>query len=107
MSLSLALLYGWPWWLQALALTVLAGPVLILAARLLGGRATFTLALTLAGAIAAIGGLMRARQRGWADHEEKEARDAQIHVERARTARADAQRVDARRLRDDDGFRRP
>lgn len=107
MSFATALLYGWPWWLQALALALLAGPVVILAARLIGGRATVNLALALAGGIAAIGALMRARQRGWADHEAKEARDAQDSLERARNARAESERADARRLRDDDGFRRP
>lgn len=76
----------------------------VLAQRLLGGRAA-------AGVLAA-GGLIFAHRsgirRGTARQAEQEKADAARAIEKAGRARTDADRrnADARRLRDDDGFRR-
>lgn len=107
MTLAQWFAYGWPWWLQALALAGVAVPALVLAVRLLGWQAALRLAVPLAALLAAFAGLARARQRGWSDHAEKEKRDAQVALESARLARAGAEHADPGRLRDDDGFRRP
>ncbi|MEW6121379.1 MAG: hypothetical protein AB1698_02105 [Pseudomonadota bacterium] len=107
MSIAQWLVHGWPWWLQALAAAALALPVLAVCARLFGWRAAVRLAVPAAALLAAFAGLRRARQQGWSDHEEKERRNADIAIETAHAARADSERADPRRLRDDDGFRRP
>ncbi|MBA4790305.1 MAG: hypothetical protein H2042_11465 [Rhizobiales bacterium] len=106
MSIAQWLVHGWPWWLQALAAAALALPVLGLCMRFFGWQAAIRLAVPAAALLAAFAGLRRARQQGWSDHAEKERRDAGIAMDAARAARADSERADPRRLRDDDGFRR-
>lgn len=107
MSIAQWLIHGWPWWLQALTAAAFAVPATVLFARLLGWRVAVRLAAPVAVLLAAFAGLRRARQQGWSDHAEKERRDAGFAMEAARRARADSERADPRRLRDDDGFRRP
>lgn len=103
------LVYGLPWWMQALAGAALAAPVLILAARLFGIARAVEAALVAGGLLIAFALERRARQAGWTARMRKEKRDADALMDKAEQARAAADAAaadDPARLRDDDGFRR-
>lgn len=102
------LTYGLGWQWLALVAAGLLVAVAIPAVRVLG------LSAGLRG-VAAIGAVMvlllhgrKQRQQGWKDAQEQGKRNAENAIEKARTARADADRrnSDVERLREDDGWRR-
>ncbi|MFG1350283.1 hypothetical protein [Xanthobacter autotrophicus] len=92
--------YGVPWWLWAVA-GLLAVAALM---RVAGPRAALAAAAVLAFVLAH----RKGAQQGYSHAIKEGERDAERILDTARAARAGADRrdADARRLRDDDGFRR-
>ncbi|MFG1371777.1 hypothetical protein V5F32_06360 [Xanthobacter oligotrophicus] len=92
--------YGVPWWLWGMA-GLLAVAAL---ARVAGPRAALAAAAVLAFALAH----RKGAQQGYSHAMKEGERDAERILDTARAARSGADRRggDARRLRDDDGFRR-
>lgn len=108
MTVADAVIYGLPWWVQALAGAALAVFALFLFAGFAGSGAALRVGVVAAALLAGLAHGRRERQRGWSDHEEKEARNAEDAIERARRARAaaDASGDAASGGLRDDGFRR-
>ncbi|MDI4657128.1 hypothetical protein [Xanthobacter autotrophicus] len=92
--------YGVPWWIWGMA-GLLAVAAL---ARVAGPRAALAAAAVLAFVLAH----RKGAQQGYSHAIQKGDRDAERILDTARAARAgaDLRNGDARRLRDDDGFRR-
>lgn len=102
------LVYNVPWWLQGgLLAGLLVGGVLLLA-RFVGFKNALQVGAALAAVVGALTYGRRERQLGYQDREKKGDRDAQDALEAASRARLDAaaRNGDAKRLRDDDGYRR-
>ncbi|MEP9379746.1 hypothetical protein ABLE91_23750 [Aquabacter sp. CN5-332] len=105
MSLTEALIYGLPWWVQALGVAAAAIPALLFIARVIGAANALRLGAAAGAVLAALAYGRRQRQQGWSDRQAREERDAQDAIQVAQGARAAAD-ASSGGLRDDDGFRR-
>lgn len=105
MSFVEALIYGLPWWGQALAGAAAVLPALLFIARFAGTANALRLGAAAGALLAAFAYGRRQRQRGWSDRQVREERDAQDAIRMAQRARAAAD-ASSGGLRDDDGFRR-
>ncbi len=102
------LIYGAPWWLQAIGGAIFIVLVLIPLVRIVGLKNTLEIGAIVGAVFGALVYGRRERQQGWKDAQSKGERDAQSAIDQASRARADADlsNADPGRLRDDDGYRR-
>ncbi len=108
MSLSDLLIYGADWKLQAAGGLLLLAGAGVLVVRIFGIAMGMRIMAAAGAVFAALAYGRRERQQGWKDAQAKGERDAEAAIAAAARARADAdhRNADARRLRDDDAFRR-
>lgn len=104
------LIYGSPWWFQAIMGGGIIVLVLIPLTRFIGLTKTLQLASIVFSIFGALVYGRRERQQGWKDRENKGERDANAAITLADQARQDANARNSvnngKQLRDDDGFKR-
>ncbi len=92
--------YAIPWWAKAGGALAAVGYLYFV------WRVPPRWLLVAAAIVAAALGYNQAAQKGWRAKEQRDMRDADKLIEKARQARVQAERVPVENRRDDDGFRR-
>lgn len=86
--------YGIPWWAQALAAAVPIAAITALAARFLGLRVALQIGGALLAALTIIFGRQQARQQGWNERGESDARKSRDRAEEREAIRDDVRSAD-------------